>query len=193
MDPYEEALARFGDALKRATDSGRRNMNAMTLATVNASGRPSTRTVLLKGFDAKGLRFFTDSRSRKGRDLGEAPHASACFYWEPIEVQARVDGEVTALDAATVAEDFEARPRAGQLMIWACEQSQPLADSATLTAKVEAASATYPEAVPTPPFWQGYCLVPNYIELWFGSRDRMHERVAYAAAPDGWRKTLLQP
>ena len=193
MDVYAEAITALNATLARAVESGRRNMNAMTLATTNGAGRPSTRTVLLKGLDDEGLVFFTDKRSGKGQDLDVSPHASVCFYWEPIEAQARIDGQVVQLPPARVASDFESRPRAGQVMIWGSSQSQPLESKASLTAQVASVENDYPDAVPVPPFWCGYCLVPDYIELWFGSRDRMHERVAYAKAEQGWHKTLLQP
>jgi pyridoxamine 5'-phosphate oxidase len=193
MDVYAEAIAALNSTLVKAIESGRRNMNAMTLATVNAAGRPSTRTVLLKGLDDEGLVFFSDGRSRKGQDIDASPHASGCFYWEPIEAQARIDGRVFALPKACAESDFRARPRAGQMMIWASAQSQPLAHRAALASQVATAEQDYLDEVPVPPFWTGYCLVPQYIELWFGRRDRMHERVAYANSAVGWQKTFLQP
>lgn len=193
MDVYAEAIAALNATLARAEGSGRRNMNAMTLATVNRAGRPSTRTVLLKGLDAKGLVFFTDRRSGKGQDLAAVPYASASFYWEPIEAQARIDGRVVMLPQERAERDFSARPRAGQVMIRACAQSQPLKNKAALASAVASVEQDYPHEVPTPDFWSGYCLVPDFIEFWFGSRDRMHERVAYSQSPEGWNKTLLQP
>ena len=193
MDVYVEAIAALNATLARAEDSGRRNMNAMTLATVNRAGRPSTRTVLLKGLDDEGLTFFTDRRSGKGQDLEAVPYASVCFYWEPIEVQARVDGRMVVLARERAERDFSSRPRAGQVMIRASAQSQPLASKAALASAVASVEQDYPHEVPVPAFWSGYCLVPDLIELWFGSRDRMHERVAYAKSPEGWHKTLLQP
>ena len=117
---YSQAIERIRDAIERASATGRRNMNAMSLATVDASGAPSVRHVLLKGIDEQGLRFFTDARSEKARNLAENPKASVCFYWEPIEEQARVDGTVVRLSDEEVAADFAARPRAGQVMITVC-------------------------------------------------------------------------
>lgn len=193
LDIYAEAIGALKATLARAEDSGRRNMNAMTLATVNRAGRPSTRTVLLKSLDEEGLVFFTDRRSGKGQDLDAVPHASVCFYWEPIEAQARVDGRVVLLPRERGDRDFASRPRAGQVMIWASAQSQPLASKAALASAAASVEEDYPHEVPVPEFWSGYCLVPEFIELWFGSRDRMHERVAYAKSAAGWHKTLLQP
>jgi pyridoxamine 5'-phosphate oxidase len=193
MDVYEEAIAALSTTLTRAEESGRRNMNAMTLATVNRIGRPSTRTVLLRGLDKEGLAFFSDRRSGKGQDIDAVPYASACFYWEPIEAQARVDGRIEVLAPERAELDFSSRPRAAQVMILASAQSQPLANPAALARAVLAVEKKYPGEVPVPAFWSGYCLAPDFIELWFGSRDRMHERVAYAQSPEGWHKTLLQP
>ena len=193
MDVYREAIDALIATLARAEDSGRRNMNAMTLATVNRGGRPSTRTVLLKSLDDKGLVFFTDRRSGKGQDLEAVPYASVSFYWEPIEAQARVDGRVVMLAREHAELDFTSRPRAGQVMILASAQSQPLKSKAALTSAVASVENSYPGEIPAPDYWTGYCLVPDFIEFWFGSRDRMHERVAYAQSAEGWQKTLLQP
>ncbi|NKC15060.1 MAG: pyridoxamine 5'-phosphate oxidase [Gammaproteobacteria bacterium] len=193
MPVYEEGMAAFGAAYERALATGKRNMNAMSLATVNKTGQPSARMVLLKRIDDSGLVFFTDERSRKARDLSECALASVCFYWEPIEEQARIDGTVERLDAAHAAADFLARPRAGQIMIWGSAQSQPLASVAALREAVAAQEAKQPAPAPVPPYWAGYKLRPRYIELWRGRRDRMHERVAYTAGGGGWSKQLLQP
>ena len=193
VNVYTEAIDALSATLARAEDSGKRNMNAMTLATVNRAGRPSTRTVLLKSLDAKGQVFFTDRRSGKGQDLEAAPYASVSFYWEPIEAQARVDGRVVMLAREHAELDFASRPRAGQVMILASAQSQSLESKAALTNAVASVEKSYPDEVPAPDYWTGYCLVPDFIELWFGSRDRMHERVAYTQSTEGWQKTLLQP
>ena len=193
MDVYEEAIAALSTTLTRAEESGRRNMNAMTLATVNRAGRPSTRTVLLRGLDEEGLVFFSDRRSGKGQDIDVVPYVSACFYWEPIEAQARVDGRIEVLEPERAELDFSSRPRAAQVMILASAQSQPLVNQVALARAVSTVEKKYPDEVPVPAFWSGYRLAPNFIELWFGSRDRMHERIAYAQSPEGWHKTFLQP
>ena len=197
-DTYMEGINAVVAAHKRAQASGRRNMNAMTLATVNAEGQPSARTVLMKAIDTSGLIFFTDTRSRKGSDLAATRLASVCMYWEPIEEQVRIDGYVLPVSSDRVAADFAARPRAGQMLIWGSNQSQPLDSIATLRAAVEQHNNEHPDVTPTPPHWIGYRLIPTYIETWRGSRDRLHERVAYDSTEDttgsvGWRKQLLQP
>ena len=193
MDIYEEAIAALKETLARAEASGRRNMNAMTLATVNHAGRPATRSVLLRDLDEAGLVFFTDARSGKGQDLDAVPYASACFYWEPIEAQARIDGRVVVLPPERAEHDFSSRPRAAQVMIRASAQSQPLESETDLASVVASVEKDYPGAVPVPGYWTGYCLVPDAIELWFGRRDRMHERRAYARSASGWHRSLLQP
>ena len=193
MNIYAEGMACVNAAYARALATGARNMNAMSLATVNASGAPSVRMVLLKAIDAQGLVFFTDARSRKGQDLQACPRASVCFYWEPIEEQVRVDGHVEQVEQRLVAEDFRTRPRAGQVLLWASAQSAPLAAFDDLRASAEHQQALQPEDIPVPPNWTGYRLIPSYIETWKGSRDRLHERVAYTQIDGEWRKQLLQP
>lgn len=190
---YQEGIAAVIAAYERALATGRRNMNAMSLATVAANGKPSIRTVLLKAIDEQGLVFFTDRRSRKGRDLQANPQASACFYWEPLEEQVRVDGCVERLDAPAVAADFNARPHAGQVLICASAQSNPLSSIDELRERAAALQESQPTQMPVPEHWAGYRLLPDYIETWQGRRDRFHERIAYAQTANGWKKQLLQP
>ncbi len=193
MTDYATVIARLNDALERAKASGRRNMNAMILATADANGRPSSRSVLLKSLDEQGLIFFTDERSEKARDLAENPYASACFYWEPIEEQARIDGRVERLDRADVAADFAARPRAGQLLISASRQSQRLDRLETLRNAVAECDQKLPDPVPCPPTWIGFRIVPERIEHWQGSRDRMHTRTLFNVSDGKWSEELLYP
>ena len=195
LDPiYCQALDEFAETFERAKESGQRNFNAASLATVDGSGQPSVRSVLLKGFDARGFVIYTDTGSRKAQDLAGNSRAALCFYWEPLEEQARVEGRAEPVDAAEVESDFAARPRAGQLMIWASRQSAPLADRDELAARVAQLDREYPQgAVPLPPHWGGYRISPHLIELWRGRLDRMHERTEFAAGPGGWRRRLLHP
>lgn len=190
---YQEGIAAVIAAYERALATGRRNMNAMSLATVAANGRPSIRTVLLKAIDEQGLVFFTDKRSRKGQDLEANPEASVCFYWEPLEEQVRIDGHVRRLDASAAAADFDARPSTGQALICASEQSSPLSSIDELRERAAQLQTAQPTQVPVPEHWAGYRLIPDYIETWQGRRDRFHERAAYTQVADGWEKQLLQP
>ncbi|MFT5175291.1 MAG: pyridoxamine 5'-phosphate oxidase [Gammaproteobacteria bacterium] len=193
MTIYQQGMAAVIDAYQRALATGQRNMNAMSLATVAANGAPSVRTVLLKAIDESGLVFFTDSRSRKGQDLQANRAASVCFYWEPLEEQVRIDGHVQQVDQRLVAADFSARPRAGQALIWASAQSTPLSSVEQLRAAAAQRHQQHEQDMPVPAHWVGYRLVPNYIETWKGSRDRLHQRIAYAQTDDGWEKQLLHP
>lgn len=194
MSIYEEAIAGIVNSYERARASGRRNMNAMSLATVNADGLPSLRTVLFKVIDNRGLLFFTDQRSRKGQDLATNPRACACIYWEPIEEQVRLDGRVEQADPATIAEDFRGRPRAAQVLIHSSTQSATLPRGLTeLRERASEKEAQLPEDVPVPAHWQGYWLVPDYIETWAGSRDRLHARTAYSYTVPDWSMVALQP
>jgi len=190
---YSQAIARISDAIQRATATGRRNMNAMSLATVGPSGAPSVRHVLLKSIDRTGLVFFTDARSEKARNLALNKRASVCFYWEPIEEQARVDGSVERLNKSEVASDFATRPRAGQIMISVSAQSQPLDSLDTLRATAASAESTLPDPVPCPEEWIGFRLRPNLIEHWKGSRDRIHTRTLSWSEQGTWQETLLYP
>ncbi|MCR9093743.1 MAG: pyridoxal 5'-phosphate synthase [bacterium] len=190
---YSEAIERIRDAIERASATGRRNMNAMSLATVDGTGSPSVRHVLLKSIDDEGLRFFTDARSEKAQNLAGNPRASVCFYWEPIEEQARVDGTVVRLSDEEVAADFAARPRAGQIMIQVSAQSQPLDSPESLRAARDAAEARLPDPIPCPSDWIGFRLEPDRVEHWQGSRDRVHTRTVVARVEGAWSETLLQP
>ena len=192
-ETHSRAIERIRDAIERASATGRRNMNAMSLATVDPSGAPSVRHVLLKGIDEQGLRFFTDARSEKARDLAGNPRASVCFYWEPIEEQARVDGTVVRLSDEEVAADFAARPRAGQVMITVSPQSQPIDSLDALRAAAAEADGSLPDPAPCPPDWIGFRLEPRRIEHWQGSRDRVHTRTAFWRDGDLWREALLAP
>lgn len=187
------AIQGIRDAIERASETGRRNMNAMCLATVAPNGAPSVRHVLLRSIDEQGLRFFTDARSEKARDLDRNPQASVCFYWEPIEEQARIDGTVARLSEAEVADDFATRPRAGQVMIHASPQSQPIESLDALRQAASRADATLPDPVPCPREWIGFRLEPRRIEHWQGSRDRVHTRRVCWRDGDGWHETLLAP
>lgn len=190
---YARAIDRIRDAIERASATGRRNMNAMSLATVSASGAPSVRHVLLKSIEDDGLRFFTDARSEKARNLATNPNASVCFYWEPIEEQARVDGQVVRVSDTEVAADFARRPRAGQIMIHLSHQSQAVGGLEALRDAATRAEGTLPDPLPCPPHWIGYRLEPMRIEHWKGSRDRVHERTACWLEGGTWRETLLSP
>ena len=168
--------------------------NAVTLATVDASGRPSARVVLLKDFDRDGFVFFTNYESRKGRELNEQKVAALCFYWPSLDVQVRVEGDVAQISAAESDAYFATRHRLSQLGAWASQQSRPLDSRESLLQRLDALTKQYEgKAVPRPPHWGGFRLAPRAIELWKAGEFRLHERSRYTRTAEGWDVELLNP
>ena len=170
------------------------DVNAMTVATVDRDGRPSARTVLLKGADARGFIFFTNYDSRKGQDLAAHPGAALVFYWPDLERQVCVTGAVTKLAAPESEAYFKSRPRGSQLGAWASNQSEVIASRAVLEQQWDEIAARFPSDVPLPANWGGYVLAPNRLEFWQGRASRLHDRFRYARQPDGsWQIERLSP
>jgi pyridoxamine 5'-phosphate oxidase len=170
------------------------DINAMTLATVDVHGQPSTRTVLLKSVDARGFIFYTNYDSRKGRELAENPRAALTFFWPDLERQVCVAGTVTKLPLAESERYFQSRPRGSRIGAWASSQSQPVPDRACLEAKWRELERKFPADVPLPPQWGGYVLQPERIEFWQGRPSRLHDRFSYSRQPDGsWKIDRLSP
>jgi pyridoxamine 5'-phosphate oxidase len=167
---------------------------AMTLATSTVDGKPSARVVLLRGLDERGLTFFTNRSSRKGDELGSNPRAAAVLHWWELGKQVRVEGTVEDVSQEEAAAYWSTRPRGSRIAAWASPQSRPLADRAELDELVREAEGRFEGAdVPLPPFWGGYRLVPESVELWTHRDDRLHDRVRYVRTADGWRRELLAP
>lgn len=168
--------------------------NAMALATVDASGFPSLRTVLLKGVDQRGFIFFTNYESRKGRELAANPKAALVFYWRELERQVSVAGAVEKIPRDESETYFHSRPRGSQIGAWASAQSAPIPDREFLEKRWNETEAKFPSGVPVPPFWGGYVLKPERIEFWQGGASRLHDRFEYARQADGsWKVQRLSP
>jgi pyridoxamine 5'-phosphate oxidase len=168
--------------------------HAVALSTATRAGHPSVRMVLLNSFDARGFVFYTNYRSRKGRELARNARASLLFYWGILERQVRVDGIVEKVTARESDAYFATRPRGSQLSAWASEQSEAVASRAALERRVAAYARKYPGAVPRPPHWGGYRLAPETVEFWQGREDRLHDRIVYRGGPRGrWTIGRLAP
>ena len=194
-EPMEQ-IARWIDDAKR---DGVRDWDAMVVATAAADARPSARMVLLRGHDQRGLCFYSNHESEKGRDLGENPRAALVLHWREQGRQVRVTGAVTRLSPEESVDYWRSRPLASRLSAWASRQSEPIADRTALEAAVEAMRQRFADAddVPVPPFWGGYRVEPDEVELWQHRDDRLHDRLRYRRAGDaadgGWIIERLQP
>lgn len=190
QDPYE----RFSDLFERAKHTGLREPGAMTLATADARGRPTCRTVLLKILDDRGFVFFTNFNSRKGGHLAENPRASLCFFWQTLFEQVLVDGTVEIVADDEADGYWRTRPRDSQLGAWASDQSEPLDSRETLDKRLTGYDEQFiDDQVPRPPHWSGFRVVPDRIEFWRSGWHRMHERECYVRTQDGWSLSLLNP
>ena len=169
--------------------------NAMTLATADAGGQPSARTVLLKGIDGRGFVFFTNYEGRKGRELAANPRATLVFAWLAIERQVTVEGSVSRVAREESDAYFHTRPRASQLGAWVSQQSAIISGRDVLEENMKALEKKYAGAeVPLPPNWGGYRVAPELVEFWQGRRSRLHDRLRYRRAPDGgWTVERLAP
>jgi pyridoxamine 5'-phosphate oxidase len=169
--------------------------NAMVLATAGADGMPSARNVLLKGFDADGLVFFTNLESAKAHDLAVNPRAALVFSWLPLERQVRFSGPVRQVSRDRVAEYFATRPHGAQVGAWASPQSSVIADRAELAAAVATYEQRWPEGTPVtpPPSWGGFLVDPEAVEFWQGRPNRLHDRLRYRRTDGHWTVERLAP
>lgn len=191
-----EAVAQVRDSIDAARAAGDPEPTAMTLATSDARGRVSARIVLLKDLDERGFAFYTNYESAKAAQLGEHRRAALCLHWKMLRdgVQVRVEGVVAKTSVAESDEYFATRARASQIGAWASLQSQTLPERAALDGRIAQYEREFDgKPVPRPPHWGGYRLVPDMIELWYGQRARLHDRIRYEQTDGRWSKRQLYP
>jgi len=180
--------------LSDATASEPRVADAMQIATVDAAGRPSLRTVLLKSSGPQGLVFYTNLGSRKARQLEQNPHVAVLLHWKSLQRQVIAEGSVVPVDPGNADAYWSSRDRGSQLGSWASVQSEPITPASALTERLAAVQARFGDAiVPRPPFWSGFRVQPTRIEFWQGRTDRLHDRWVYEQDGAGWHVTLRYP
>jgi pyridoxamine 5'-phosphate oxidase len=188
-----DPLALFTRWMEQAIGARLPEPNAMTLATVGADGRPSTRVVLIKGFDARGIVWYTNYESRKGQELAARPHAALQFHWVELERVVRIEGRVEKTSEAESDAYFATRPLDSRLGAWASPQSRPIASRAWLVAEAAKAAVRHGLAPARPPHWGGYRLEPDRWEFWQGRKSRLHDRLLYSRAGAAWTRQRLAP
>ncbi len=192
-----DPLLQFQRWLDQALKAQLPEPNAMTLATVGADGRPSSRIVLIKGFDARGIVWYTNYASRKGQELAHLPFAALQFHWVELERVVRIEGRVEKTSAEESDAYFATRPLDSRLGAWASPQSQVISSRAVLVAGAAKAAALHLMNPPRPPHWGGYRLVPDRWEFWQGRKSRLHDRLRYRLQPgsegNAWVRERLAP
>lgn len=189
-----DPIAVFDRWFAEARASEPNDANAMALATANANGAPSVRMVLLKGHGPEGFVFYTNARSRKGREIAANPHAALLFHWKSLRRQVRIEGPLSEVGEAQADAYFASRPRDSQLGAVVSDQSDPLDSRATFIARYEAAEAQFADgAIKRPAHWTGFRLDPLAIEFWLDRPHRLHERHRFEKIATGWTSGLLYP
>lgn len=189
-DPIKQFEQWFLDAQENGLD----NPNALSLATADASGMPSVRTVLLKAFDEKGFVFYTNYGSRKARDLAANPQAAMLFHWLEFDRQVKIQGRVEKVSTAESLKYFSSRPHGSQIGAWCSEQSSPIGSRTLLVQAYESMKKKFAEGeVPLPDFWGGYRVIPQRIEFWQGRENRLHDRFEYQLDAGRWLIQRLAP
>lgn len=188
-DPFEQFGLWMDDALK----GGFLEPTALVLSTVSPEGRPSSRVLLLKGFDARGFVFYSNYDSRKGMELKQNPFACMVIFWDRFDRQVRIEGKIEQIEPEQSDEYFASRPYTSRLGAWASKQSRPLKSRFTLIKDVAKLMVKYPVNVPRPPHWGGYRLVPDAFEFWQGRESRLHDRFRFTLAGNKWEIERLSP
>jgi pyridoxamine 5'-phosphate oxidase len=195
QDVNPNPILQFQAWLQDAVAAQMLEPNAMTLATVNAEGLPSARIVLLKDFDERGFVFYTNFQSRKGQELNQTPAAALVFWWDKLERQVRIEGNITKVSEAEADEYFQSRPKGSQLGAWVSHQSQVIAGREDLEHRLKALEQEYEDRpIPRPAHWGGYRLAPSTFEFWQGRPNRLHDRLCYRQKNfTGWTIERLSP
>ena len=188
-----QPLAQFDRWMRESIDAKLPEPNAMTLATVGSDGRPSTRVVLIKGYDTRGIVFYTNYASRKGRELAANPQAALQFHWVELERVVRIEGVVEFTSAEESDAYYATRPLDSRLGAWASPQSQVIGSRALLVANAAKTAAQHGLHPPRPPHWGGYRLVPDTWEFWQGRKSRLHDRLRYRLEAGQWLRERLAP
>ena len=192
--PHEAPFERFREIFDAAQATGMEDPNAMVLSSVDAEGQPSSRVVLLKGLDTRGFVFYTNLESRKGIEILANPQVSLNFYWRELGQQVRIRGRAEPVSDADADAYFATRSRNSQVGAWASQQSRPLATRARLMARVAKYEAKFlAGAVPRPPHWSGFRVVPAAIEFWVHGKFRLHDRTVFEKTAEGWSSHKLYP
>ncbi len=192
---HADPLEQFDQWLKEALSAELPEPNAMTLATVGSNLRPSTRMVLIKGYDARGLVWYTNYDSRKGQELAGNPYAALQFHWVELERVVRIEGQVQKISAEESDAYYQSRPLDSRIGAWASPQSQVIEGRSVLVAQAAKYAAQYLLQPPRPPHWGGYRLVPDRWEFWQGRRSRLHDRLVYSRSDQDtfWGRQRLAP
>ena len=191
---YRRAIHQLQRLIEQARRAGVQEPTAAALATADARGQPSLRMVLLKAVDEHGVVFYTNLKSRKGRQLSANPRAALCCFWDALKEQALIEGRVRRVSDREADAYWATRPRMAQLGAWASLQSQLLASRTVLAARIAAYAARFAgRPVPRPPHWSGYRVIPERIEFWSPRAFRLNERILYSTSGRGWTKQLLYP
>ncbi len=189
-DPIKQFSAWFDVAVKAI----KHDPNAMILSTVNSNGRPSSRTVLLKGFDENGFIFYTNYNSQKAKHIGQNPNVSLTFYWPDLVRQIHIEGIAEKVPAEKSDQYFATRPDTSKLSAWASDQSRPIGSRDELENKLKSMEKKFAKGeIPRPPHWGGFCVAPRRIEFWQGRLNRLHDRISYQKENGEWKMERLSP